>query len=128
MICYLTLNRLMVGRKANNQTKERESLTGLQYRQNNTEKQRLAVRVAKRRLKALTLGLVHEDWTEQQLIDTYGTVCYLCNKEIDFDAPKCGVATTLSKVNSGESVQGSVENTSSPAPATRPEKPLHLAW
>lgn len=80
----------------NKLTKERESLTGLQYRQNNTEKQRLAVRVAKRRLKALTLGLVHEDWTEQQLIDTYGTVCYLCNKKIDFDAPKCGEGSDYS--------------------------------
>ncbi|CAB4921920.1 unannotated protein [freshwater metagenome] len=36
------------------------------------------------------------------------------------DAPKCGVATTLSKVNNGESVHGSVEKTSSPAPPTRP--------
>ena len=36
------------------------------------------------------------------------------------DAPRCGVATTLSRANKGESVQGSVAKTSSPAPATRP--------
>ncbi len=36
------------------------------------------------------------------------------------EAPRCGVTTTLSKPNSGLSVHGSVTNTSSPAPATRP--------
>ena len=37
------------------------------------------------------------------------------------EAPKCGVATTLSNVNKGESVHGSVAKTSSPAPATLPD-------
>ena len=36
------------------------------------------------------------------------------------EAPRCGVTTTWSSWNSGESVQGSVEKTSRPAPATRP--------
>ena len=33
------------------------------------------------------------------------------------EAPRCGVATTLSKANSGDAVHGSLTNTSMPAPA-----------
>ncbi len=36
------------------------------------------------------------------------------------EAPRCGVATTLSKANSGEEVHGSLAYTSTPAPPTRP--------
>ena len=36
------------------------------------------------------------------------------------EAPRCGVTTTDSKSNSGDSVVGSVAKTSMPAPATRP--------
>ncbi|CAM5636370.1 hypothetical protein SVIOM342S_07747 [Streptomyces violaceorubidus] len=36
------------------------------------------------------------------------------------EAPRCGVQTTWSNSNSGESVQGSLAYTSRPAPATRP--------
>ena len=35
-------------------------------------------------------------------------------------APRCGVATTDSRSNNGESVHGSVAKTSMPAAATRP--------
>ena len=38
------------------------------------------------------------------------------------EAPRCGVTTTCSNANSGESVQGSLTKTSIPAPATRPSR------
>ena len=53
-------------------------------------------RQATRKQVALRRGVVHEDWTEKQLIDTYGSDCYICNKPIDFDAPKRGVGSDYS--------------------------------
>ena len=41
-------------------------------------------------------GVYHEDWREQQLFETYGTDCYLCNEPIDFDAPKKGPGSDYS--------------------------------
>lgn len=53
-------------------------------------------RQATRKQVALRRGVVHEDWTEKQLIDTYGSDCYICNKPIDFDAPKRGIGSDYS--------------------------------
>ena len=53
-------------------------------------------RQASRKRVAKDRGVYHENWTEQQLFDTYGTDCYICNKAIDFDAPKRGPGSDLS--------------------------------
>lgn len=53
-------------------------------------------RQASRKRVAKDRGVYHENWTEQQLFDTYGTDCYICNKAIDFDAPKKGPGSDLS--------------------------------
>jgi hypothetical protein len=53
-------------------------------------------RQATRKIVARKRGVVHEDWTEKQLIDTYGSDCYICSKPIDFDAPKRGIGSDYS--------------------------------
>jgi 5-methylcytosine-specific restriction endonuclease McrA len=53
-------------------------------------------RQATRKQVALSRGVYHEDWTEKQLFDTYGTNCYICNKAIDFNAPKRGIGSEFS--------------------------------
>lgn len=45
-----------------------------------------ARRASKRR--ALELNNQHQFYTEQQVLDMYGTCCYLCDKEIDLTAPR----------------------------------------
>ncbi len=40
--------------------------------------------------RALLLGNEHSPYTETEMLERYGTVCYLCNEQIDFDAPKIG--------------------------------------
>ena len=71
-------------------TKEIEKQRSIEYRKNNLEEVRMMVRVSKRRHKALKAGIKHEDYTEQDIIDTYGTNCYLCNLPVDYTAPKQG--------------------------------------
>jgi hypothetical protein len=53
---------------------------------NNRDKRR-AIR---RRERAKEAGVLTDNWTDEQLIKAYGTDCYLCNKPIDFNAPKRG--------------------------------------
>jgi hypothetical protein len=54
------------------------------YRKRNPEKMQ-----AERRIRyARKFGGVHKFYTVSQVIETYGTICYLCNKEIDMDAPR----------------------------------------
>ncbi len=47
-------------------------------------------RQASRKQLALRRGVHHEDWTEKQLIETYGSNCYLCNQPIDLTLPRKG--------------------------------------
>jgi len=47
-------------------------------------------RQLRRKKVALLRGVYHEDWTEKQLIETYGSICYLCNKPIDITLPRIG--------------------------------------
>lgn len=54
------------------------------------------IRASVRKYNALKAGNIHEDWAEQQLFETYGTDCYLCNQPIDFDAPKKGPGSDYS--------------------------------
>ena len=53
-------------------------------------------RQATRKQVALRRGVVHEDWTEKQLIQTYGTNCYICNGPINFNAPRKGAGSEYS--------------------------------
>ena len=56
------------------------------YQKNNRDKRRQI----RRREKAKLAGVLNDNWTDEQLIATYGTDCYICNEAIDFDAPKQG--------------------------------------
>jgi hypothetical protein len=56
------------------------------WQRNNRDKRR-AIR---RRERAKEAGVLNDNWTDEQLIKAYGTDCYLCNKPIDFNAPKRG--------------------------------------
>jgi 5-methylcytosine-specific restriction endonuclease McrA len=49
-----------------------------------------AQRRSTRKHKALKNGLVHENWTDKQLLETYGQDCYICNKPIDLTLPRHG--------------------------------------
>lgn len=43
------------------------------------------------RRRARNLGVSVEYYTDQDVIDKYGTDCHICNKPINFDAPRqCG--------------------------------------
>ena len=43
---------------------------------------------AKRRRRAKIRNSGFDFYTEQQVLETYGTICYLCDKEIDLSAPR----------------------------------------
>jgi 5-methylcytosine-specific restriction endonuclease McrA len=64
----------------NNPEKIKES--NRKRRLKNPERDRVATRLRKARKK----NVEHEKYTTQDILDTYGTVCYLCNKEIDLTA------------------------------------------
>ena len=53
-------------------------------------------RQATRKQVAIKRGVAHKDWTERELIQTYGTDCYLCNGPIDFSAPRKGEGSDYS--------------------------------
>jgi len=59
----------------------------------NPEGRKLIGRRHVRKARAITAGNIHEDWTEKELFETYGTDCYICNLPIDFDAPKRGIGS-----------------------------------
>lgn len=65
------------------------------YEMKKAEQQRNAhvYRQAQRKQVALKRGVVHEDWTEKQLIETYGLDCYICNKPINLSAPRQGAGS-----------------------------------
>lgn len=80
----------------------------LKYLNNMTTKQRQEMKKAERQRnphiyrqagrkhKAISHGLYHEDWTEKQLLETYGSNCYICNKPIDLTLPRQGSNSTYS--------------------------------
>jgi hypothetical protein len=59
----------------------------------NPDKRRAAIN--KRR--ALKLGNGHTPYTESEMLERYGTVCYLCNEEIDLKAPRSSGALGYEK-------------------------------
>jgi len=68
------------------------------YEMKKAEQQRNShiYRQATRKVLARKRGVFHEDWTEKQLIETYGTYCYICNKAIDINAPRTGIGSEYS--------------------------------
>jgi 5-methylcytosine-specific restriction endonuclease McrA len=61
-----------------------------QYRKGNP-KRRAAKNRQKARRRARLKGNRTEPYTLEQVLELYGTICYLCNKEIDMEAPRqCG--------------------------------------
>lgn len=54
------------------------------------EKDKEHTRQAHRKYISIKQGLIHEDWTEKQLIDAYGANCYLCNNPIDLSLSRIG--------------------------------------
>jgi 5-methylcytosine-specific restriction endonuclease McrA len=46
------------------------------------------VRRRGRKRKAEILHNGHVPWMEQEVLDLYGTICYLCKEEIDLEAPR----------------------------------------
>ena len=69
------------------------------YRDNNRDKTRAATlnwqkenpekgREAARKRRALRLNNRHTPYTEAQVLETYGVICYLCNSQIDLKAPR----------------------------------------
>lgn len=59
-----------------------------EYYENNYEKIVASVRRNGAKRRALIMKNGHEPYTEKQVIEKYGTVCHLCNVEIDFSAPR----------------------------------------
>jgi 5-methylcytosine-specific restriction endonuclease McrA len=55
-----------------------------EYKKNNPD---IVARYNQKR-KALKLGNIHEYYTEQQVINKYGTECYICNLDINLLAPR----------------------------------------
>ena len=60
------------------------------WKEKHPEKNREHTRQASRKYIAIKQGLIHEDWTEKQLIDAYGANCYLCNDPIDLSLSRKG--------------------------------------
>ena len=55
-----------------------------QYHLNNPEKTRQKARLRRARIR----GNGYEQYTEAQVLDLYGTICYLCNTQIDLTASR----------------------------------------
>lgn len=64
--------------------KKKESARTKKYRASNKDK----INGYKRKRRALTLGNEHNQYTLQQVIDTYGLDCYICDNPIDIKAPR----------------------------------------
>ena len=73
-----------------NRNKEHYQNKSREWRLNNPDQALLSTRIGNRKYRAKLLNLVHEDYTENDIINAYGTNCYLCNNAIDFAAPRKG--------------------------------------
>lgn len=54
------------------------------------------IRAMRSKHRALKSGVLHEDWTEIEVVNLYGRDCYLCDTPIDFDAPRKGIGSDYS--------------------------------
>ena len=64
--------------------KDKENERTKKYRSFNKDK----INGYKRKRRALMLGNDHSKYTLKQVIDVYGLNCYMCDKAIDFKAPR----------------------------------------
>ena len=55
-----------------------------EYHKNNPHK----TREAERKRRALKKANVHEPYTEDQVLETYGTTCHICKEDIDLSASR----------------------------------------
>jgi len=78
-------------------SREQVRVRGQEYRKTETYKKRLAKYYAenqekyqthRRTRRARVVNAETEEYTEQDVIDLYGTACFVCKSEIDFDAPR----------------------------------------
>lgn len=78
------------------------------YRDSNRDKVRAAARLwaknnpesgrsATNKRRALKLGNGHIPYTESEMLERYGTICYLCNEEIDLKASRSSGAPGYEK-------------------------------
>lgn len=58
------------------------------WRKNNPERYAEIKAKSNRKRRAILKNIPTEPYTDKQVIDTYGTICYLCGFEIDFNAPR----------------------------------------
>ena len=69
------------------------------YRENNRDKERLRHKIYRqnnlarhadyeRKRRAKKRELLHEAYTTEQVLETYGTSCFICGEEIDLEAPR----------------------------------------
>ena len=72
------------GKKYRENNKEKERLRHKLYKQNNKEKHAESER--RRRAKKRNSGI--EYYTTKQVLEKYGTICYLCGLEIDLNAER----------------------------------------
>ena len=89
-ICKPCANKLTVKYYQANTEKMKQYFSLWQI--NNRDKRR-AIR---RRERAKLAGVLTDNWTDEQLLEEYGTNCYICNEAIDFNAPKTGVGSDKS--------------------------------
>lgn len=54
----------------------------------NVERRRELGRFHSKKRRALKLGNEHSEYKEQEVLDTYGTDCYLCKEPINLEAPR----------------------------------------
>jgi 5-methylcytosine-specific restriction endonuclease McrA len=79
--------RIVALRKARRETLEFKALRKEQaskYHKDNPHK----TREARRRRRAMEKQVESLPYTEQNVLDTYGTACHICNVEIDLTAPR----------------------------------------
>lgn len=96
--CYLSKSKpyreknkekiLERGRLWYSNNKERRLEVGQQWRKSNVDKSREIIRSSSRKRRALKLQNGFDLYTEEQVLESYGHNCYLCNNRIDFTAPR----------------------------------------
>ena len=60
----------------------------IKQKQKNNPKRKAAKNRQKSRRRAKQRGNGYERYTLQQVLELYGTTCYICNTEIDMEAPR----------------------------------------
>lgn len=75
-------------KKRYEENKDKILAVNREYYINNKDKHLIKGRVAKSRRRARIKGNGWAPYTEEQMLSKYGTLCYLCNEEINLQAPR----------------------------------------